>query len=474
MKACESLGGRFIAIRPPARVVALALAAAMLLLAVAGLRPLLGQTTDALPDSSTPSDPAATAPTSLIAYVEDKERDEIRLIAPDGSNDRRLWAHGLADPHDVYEVTTLTWRRDAAALAFASTHEAWCSINDTDIFTINADGSGYQRVTEAPSCAALRAYPKGTVRVPVRNASSINSFTGFVYFQGAPGILPVSLPPGGNTVLTFNDVADFGDGLQVAAMIVGNTRAPSTATAVDVLANSTVTTGQMGVYVPSGPWGAHSPTWRSDGSAIGYVLNFNSLRYVLPTPEPLDFGTPLQTNQTAMPDFADMLAWGPPTKATQLLYRGNTSYDAQGVYLLPEGSATAGQRVVTHDWYPYVRGLAWLPDGSGFVYSLEELDDTYTPTRANIFLYRFGGGPVRLTNFSNQFATQLSVSPDGSRVVFERAAVQEYGAPTDLWIMNINGTDQRLLKANAGAPAWSPGALRTPKRAFLPALLGSQ
>ena len=41
--------------------------------------------------------PAAAAQTGVIAYVEDTNRDEIRLINPDGSNDRRLWGHNVAD-----------------------------------------------------------------------------------------------------------------------------------------------------------------------------------------------------------------------------------------------------------------------------------------------------------------------------------------------------------------------------------------
>ena len=65
---------------------------------------------------------------------------------------------------------------------------------------------------------------------------------------------------------------------------------------------------------------------------------------------------------------------------------------AQGIYLMPQGSATAGQRLVTYETYQFVRGLAWLPDGSGFVYSVEELDDSFTATRANVFVYRFSNG----------------------------------------------------------------------------------
>ncbi len=458
----------------PARVVALALLLVVVLSAAIAPRAALGQSTETPPAAAPPLSPAAAAQTGVIAYVEDTNRDEIRLINPDGSNDRRLWGHNVADASDVYDISTLAWRPNAAELAFASSHESWCSINGRDIFTISADGRNYRRVTEAPACAALSAFAQGTVRVPVENDNIFGeSFTGFVYFQGAPGLQFVSLPPGGSTVVTFNNVADFGDGeLQVGAMIVGFSRDVSIGTAVDVKANATVTTGPMSLYVPDVEWGVHSPTWRSDGSAIGYVLNFNSVRAISPNPMPLDFGTELQTDQSAMPDFVDLLTWGPASRANQLLYRGNISFDAQGIYLMPQGSATAGQRLVTYETYQFVRGLAWLPDGSGFVYSVEELDDSFTATRANVFVYRFSNGqPVRLTNFTNQFAGQLSVSPDGTQVVFERAAAQEAGAPTDLWLVGINGTGVRRLVEDGGAPAWSPGAPATPRRAYLPVTL---
>lgn len=194
------------------------------------------------PGGSEPQPPpadngSATPLHNTVAYVRGDTADEIRLVAPDGSGDRLLWAHGQDDPSEVYAVWSLAWRPDARALAFASTHENWCSLNHADIFSLGADGSGYRRVTEAPACTDLAAYPKGTVQVPVENPS-YETFVGFIYFQGAPGIQQVSLPPGGSGVVTFEDVADFGsgeDGLQLATVIVGVNREVAIGTAVSTL-----------------------------------------------------------------------------------------------------------------------------------------------------------------------------------------------------------------------------------------------
>lgn len=447
---------------------------------IRGLRPavlaclLLLVASGLLRPRETVADDEGLSATGTIAYVNATTGDEIRLVEPDGSNNRRLWANSQADPHNVYGVWSLDWRPNAAEIAFASNHENWCSINDGDIFAIGVDGGAYRRLTQGPACAGLSAYPKGTVKVPVRNSSIFgDTFTGFVYFQGAPSLLPVNLPPGGTTTLTLNNVADFGNGeLQLATMIVPPYRAVSIASAVDVKSGQTVTTAQMNIYVPDTFWENRSPTWRSDSSAVGFFLNFASMMKLPPNPGPLELGQELQTNNSNMPDFADMLTWGPPSKANQLLYRGSVAFDSQGVYLITEGSSSAGQKLVTYETYQFVRGISWLPDGSGFVFSVEDLDGGFEAVKANIFEYNFASKQTKpLTNFTNQFAGQLSVSPDGKQIVFDRSNSNDPDAPADLYIINRDGSGLRLLASNGRAPDWSPKAVVTPQRLFLPSVL---
>ncbi len=411
-----------------------------------------------------PADNGSATPLhNTIAYVQGTTGDEIRLVNPDGSGDRLLWAHGQDDPEEVYAVWNLAWRPDARALTFASTHENWCSLNHADIFSLGGDGTGYRRVTEAPACADLAAYPKGTVQVPVENPS-YETFVGFVYFQGAPGIQQVSLPPGGSGVVTFENVADLGsgeDGLQIATTIVGVNREIAIGTAVDVQAGGTVTTAPLTVYTPSTYWEAHSPTWHSGGSRLGYILNFNSVRQIVPNPTPLDFGEELQTDASQMPDFAKLLAWGPASRTDQLLYAGNIAFDTEGIYLMAEGSATAGERLVSYDATEAVLGLAWLPDGSGFVYSVTEGDYFGEERGANLFVYDIASRQItRITSFTGEFAGPLSVSPDARQIVFERAAeMVEFGydlVNPELWVVNRDGSGFRLLIENGRAPAWSP------------------
>jgi TolB protein len=117
-----------------------------------------------------------------------------------------------------------------------------------------------------------------------------------------------------------------------------------------------------------------------------------------------------------------------------------------------------------------IRGLAWLPDGSGFVYAVEEYEN-YEVACANIFEYTFASKQIkRLTNFDTQYAGQLSVSPDSKQIVFDRSTAKDDTGTTDVWIMNRDGSGQRLLVSNGYAPAWSPGLLPAPlsSRVYLP------
>ena len=64
----------------------------------------------------------ANADPGTIAYVRYNETtgDEIRLVEPDGSNDRLLWRTNKPDLPELYQVSALAWNPSASELAFAS------------------------------------------------------------------------------------------------------------------------------------------------------------------------------------------------------------------------------------------------------------------------------------------------------------------------------------------------------------------
>jgi Tol biopolymer transport system component len=106
-----------------------------------------------------------------------------------------------------------------------------------------------------------------------------------------------------------------------------------------------------------------------------------------------------------------------------------------------------------------VEGLAWLPDGSGFAYSVVETD-FFTPVAANLFRYSFATNQsTRLTSFEGSFAGDLSISPDSQRIVFERAGSLEalQANQTELWLMQMDGEGLQLLVEQGSSPAWGSG-----------------
>jgi hypothetical protein len=404
-------------------------------------------------------DPPAAHDT--IAYVA-ADGDSIRLIDPDGSNDRELWAHGHDDPQGVYDVWSMAWNPQATRLTFTGTHENWCSLFASDIFSVGADGSQYQRVTQAPACADLAAYPRGTVRVPVKNVS-LDSFSGFMYFQGAASLQGVNLPPNGTGLVTFSDVADFGPGenwLQVASLIAAGGREIMIGSAVDVPGGGAVTTAEVNVYQPGGFWEAHSPTWRRDGSAISFIYNFNSFMELPRQPSALSFGSDLMSDAADFPLFVDLLVRGPTVDtANDILYAGTDSFESTGIYLVSDGSSGPGEQLVTYEATESILGLAWLRDGSGFYYSVTEGDYYSEERSANVFFYDFAvGSPERVTDLVGEFIGPLSVAGDGGSIVFERAAAlvdSSYDLlDPDLWLLDGEGV-MTLLVADARAPAWS-------------------
>ena len=83
-------------------------------------------------------------------------------------------------------------------------------------------------------------------------------------------------------------------------------------------------------------------------------------------------------------------------------------------------------------------------------------------SNANVFHYDFTSTTVTpLTTFTNEFAIDLSVSPDRQAIVFERSASLDLTSG-DLWIMQRDGTNLRLLVENGLRPSWSLQALQLP------------
>ena len=109
-------------------------------------------------------------------------------------------------------------------------------------------------------------------------------------------------------------------------------------------------------------------------------------------------------------------------------------------------------------------GLTWLPDGSGFLYSLTEL--VGYDFRANIWEYSFATQQSkRVTNVPYGFIREITVSPDGQRLLFELQSSGHWldeNPAIDLWMVNRDGSGMTEFLSGARSPAWSPVAVPGP------------
>jgi TolB protein len=410
-----------------------------------------GGVTQTRPNGTT--GPGGPTGRGTIAYV--RNGTEIRLIEPDGTNDRRLWTH--ADARKELGIRGVAWRPDGKELAFSSSHAAAASLYDADLYAVKPDGTGFRKLTNSPDHSELGRYPKGSVSVTFRNdqppyqqaQSSAGIF--IVYVAGAEEPQQITLPPGAAKTVVFNQVADFGNHGQAIVAIYGNYRwfMPG----VDVQAGRSVKAPAFSITGDGIEYfGAFRPTWRSDGSRVSYRTGTCTLSSVPVNPVAGEYVyNPLFGGKNPLGTCT--WDWGPtPALANQIIYTSNAAGDSS-IYKITEGGTHPGEKLTTFSdiEYQLLFDLRWLPDGSGFLFS----NQTLMRDSANIFRYDFATRKVtQVTHLENEFTGSFSVSPDSQWIVFERSKSADEDAEKDLWIVRTNGSEAHLLVRNGFAPSW--------------------
>jgi len=392
-------------------------------------------------------------PPGIIAYV--RGNTEIRLINPDGSNDRQLWTHKDAKKElGLYE---LSWRPDGKELAFSSAHAATYSIYHADLYIIKPDGTGFRKLTNSPDRNEFSKYPQGTVSVTFRNyqvsyqQSQASSGVFIVYIAGSAEPQMITLPPGASKTVIFKTVADFGNKAQAIVAMWGKYRwfMPGT----DVQAGRTIKAPD---FLISGNgidlFGAFHPVWRSDGTELSYRTGLCTINRI-PVNPPIGeyYYNPMFSGK---PPFGSCnWDWGPNTAlVNQILYTENEG-EASNIYQMKEGGAHPGTRLTSYSdiQYQILNDLHWMPDGNGLVYSTVDL----FRESANIFKYDIRTKQTtQLTKLEKEFARNFSISPDGNWIVYERAPTNDEDRNIDLWIQKVDGSSAKLLVTDGSCPAW--------------------
>ena len=121
----------------------------------------------------------------------------------------------------------------------------------------------------------------------------------------------------------------------------------------------------------------------------------------------------------------------------------------QGLVLINVVGSGQTQLTTEYDFVP-----SWSPDGSQIAFARAGFDNAMS-----IFVMNAdGSGVQRLTPPGNNDYGPPSWSPDGSQILFQRASAN--GARTDVWEMNADGSNARMLVPDADTPRWSPDGTR--------------
>ena len=382
---------------------------------------------------------------SAVGVIAYERGNEIRLINSDGSHDRRLWQQPL--PSGFRGISGLQWRPDGQSIAFTSDYQKTCSLYEGDVFTVNADGSGLRRVTNSPACAELGAFPKGAVKVQVENLTTESQF--LLYVEGAPTAILTTIAPGAIVDVTLSGVADLGNFAQQVIAINGKYRWYDPAVSVDVKAGQSVTVptrlvlrAQGNVYANMG---ASNPAWHRSRSKIGFIFYEGILMQIAAAP-PIAGADELLLGPGAGV-IASAMAWSPTDD--RIVYN-----DLDTISVVQPGATNGGEALIDKAGTELVLGLDWLPDGSGFVFAIT--GGLLGQEHSNIYEYSFADVTLTpITDFADDYAGALSVSPDGQEIVFE--FVREIGDPSELWIIRRDGSGLRPLGVQGQSVDWQPG-----------------
>ncbi len=434
---------------------------------------------------------AGTSPTgnfqlheTAIAYVGSSTTNrEIRLINPDGSQDRLLWRIP-SEVHPPVGIGRLSWHPDGTRLLFDSDHDWQRSLAIRDLYTLSADGQTLSRVTNPPGPDSYARYQSGTVSFIL---DALEQGDVQLYITGASE--PVSyFARLGESYRITQTVADLGKGIRQYMRLYDPDELSyycnySEEGWVDVIPNETVDFGRLrfGIISSACPY-AFSASWSHDGGRILYLMReagaIDPPHNIWLTSENAD----INSNGARLLDMNRYVGRGSlyravlaPTAARgdELLFLEQNILGDNIVHTTITDATS--QKSLDLGSCPYrcsVLDLVWLPDGSGIIVArLDRYAGTRTPPTGTLYRYTFADRKLTtIVSLPNEVIGRVAVAPDGRTIVFERGRSlkdsvnrvrrgEEIQCPCELWTIESDGSDLRQLTSDGRAPAWSPVAI---------------
>lgn len=436
------------------------------------------------------ADEGLAAPGTAIAFISpSRENQQIRAVDPDGGNNRLIWAAPAGTPRDD-GIGTLSWRPDATEIAFDSSHDGLRSLLVRDIYAVRPSGRGLRRLTAPPGPLNTDGLPTGTVVLRVENYAGGKELSAYV--DGAPERFDFTAATNTAWVITYTNVPDLGPGVRQFARVFNRSSTPlsfqcwfDAAAYADVVPGQVVSAGTLSSLDDVACPFAFRPSWGGDGATLTYLYRdasriidrTNDIWQTSADPAPTTIGEQLlDMGQFVARDELFWLARGPaPARTNEVLfiengatstfiYRGPVNDLANATFV---DVGRCGRTICK------ILDVAWLPDGSGFVFSRIETGATLTnppPEGGAIYVYSFATQrATEVLRLPNEVIGRLSISPDGQSIAFERAPRLDTSVPTvtfgpsalcpcSLWVVSRAGSGLRQLVADGRAPAWSPTA----------------
>jgi Tol biopolymer transport system component len=204
--------------------------------------------------------------------------------------------------------------------------------------------------------------------------------------------------------------------------------------------------------LPSG--GSVEPAWSPDGSRIAFFGKSSPGPGDIFTVHPDGSGL-TQLTHTGL-DYEP--GWAPD--GTRMVFTSSRDENTLGGEIFVMNADGTGQTRISNDTFEDLEGH-WSPDGSKIAYARWDPDASDATVRLQIFVMNpDGSGQTPLTDLSSENFDPVW-SPDGSRIAF----TSDRSGTGEVWVMNADGSNPVRLTTSpagglSGAAAWSPDGTR--------------